>query len=78
MMPPMCEICEKDFDPDKEGALVYFKKTEESLAFERRAEEQGIVGHPPNAAWFCGDHIEVGKRLIHLPLDEALGIMRHV
>lgn len=77
MMPPECEICGKDFDPDDEGGLVYFKKTEECIQFEKRAEENGIVGHPPNAGWFCGEHVEAATKLIHLPLDEALGILRN-
>ena len=36
MMPPICEMCEKDFDPDEEGGLVYFRKTRESERFEKQ------------------------------------------
>jgi len=38
MMPPICEICSREFNPDKEGGLIYFKETEEGRAFERRAK----------------------------------------
>jgi hypothetical protein len=76
MMPPICEICEMDFDPDEGGALLYFRKTEESRKFERKAEETGMVGHPPNAGWFCGNHVKAAKQLIHLPLDEALRFLK--
>ena len=75
MRPPICDICGKSFDPDKEGELLYFKETEKSREFEKKAEEEGFVGHPPNAAWFCGEHLEHARKLSHLTLDEALEIL---
>ena len=75
-MPPRCEICQKDFDPDEEGALVYFRKTDTGEKFETEAKENGFVGHPGNAAWFCGEHIVAARELVHLTLDEAVGSMK--
>ena len=39
-MPPKWEICSKEFNPDKEGGLIYFKETEKGRAFERRAKTE--------------------------------------
>ena len=33
MRPPICEICDKEFDPDKESGLIDFKETSEGIAF---------------------------------------------
>jgi len=40
MMPPICEICSREFNPDKEGGLIYFKKTEKGKAFEEKAKKK--------------------------------------
>lgn len=72
MRPPICEICEKYFNPDEAGGLVYFKETEAGREFERKCREEGMVGHPPDAGWFCGEHVELAKNLKHLTIDEAL------
>ena len=72
MRPPICEICNKDFNPDREGGLLYFKKTPEGLEFDRRVEEEGIVGHPPYAGWFCGKHYPRAMKLTDMSLREAL------
>ncbi len=78
MKPPMCELCSSGFDlSDPElGDLLYFKKTASDKAWYKKAEEPGFVGHPPNAAWFCGDHIKKAKELLDFPLGEALQQMR--
>jgi len=72
MMPPICEICSREFDPDEEGGLIYFKETEDGRAFERRVKEEGITGHPPDAAWFCGLHYGEAEKLVHLTIDDAI------
>ena len=71
MRPPICEICDRDFDPHKEGGLIDFKETPEGRAFDKRVAEEGIVGHPPDTGWFCGDHIEQARELTHLTISEA-------
>jgi len=76
MMPPICEICSKRFDPDKEGGLVYFKETGNGREFDRRVAGEGITGHPPDALWFCGEHTEEAKRLSGMNAAEALRLMR--
>lgn len=74
MMPPICEICEKEFDPDQEGALLYFKKTEKGIEFDRKVE-LGMVGHPPYAAWFCGEHVEEARKHTGFTLEQAMARM---
>lgn len=76
MKPPICEICHREFNPDKEGGLVYFRQTKKGREFARRAEEEGITGHPPDAAWFCGSHSEEAKKLVHLTIGEAMEILK--
>ena len=78
MMPPICEICSKEFNPDKEGGLIYFKEAEKGRAFERRAKAEGITGHPPDAAWFCGLHYEEAKKLVHLKIGEAVKLLKNM
>jgi len=70
-MPPKWEICSKEFNPDKEGGLIYFKETEKGRAFERRAKVEKITGHPPDAAWFCGLHYKEAEKLLHLKMYNA-------
>ena len=72
VMPPICEICSREFEPDKEGGLIYFKETEKGRAFEEKAKEEKWSGHPPDAAWFCGDHYEEAEKLVHLTIDDAI------
>ena len=74
MRPPICAICDKEFDPDAE--LVTFKATEESREFDRRVREEGIVGHPPNREWFCRKHVEIAKKMMELTRSEALSKIR--
>ncbi len=75
MMPPRCEICDKEFDEG--GGLLVFRKTEEDKEYDRRAEgEPGFVGHPPYAAWFCPAHYGEAKKLTHLTLAEATDVLR--
>lgn len=76
MKPPICEICNKDFDPQKEGGLLYFKQTKEDKRFEKRMRKKGFDGHPTWATWFCGKHYRDAKELIYLPLSDALKKLR--
>lgn len=77
MQPPVCCIDSKDFDPDREGGLIEFKRTPEGEDFARQAaEEGGFTGHPPDCEWFCGKHEARARSLSHLTLVEAMAIMR--
>ena len=71
MRPPICCICHKRLDKD-EGGLIYFKKRLSDKKWDKRMEESGMVGHPPYAEWFCGDHYAKAKELKELIIDEAL------
>lgn len=76
MMPPCCRICKGDFDPGDGAGLVYFQKTESDHAWDRRMQEEGMVGHPPYAAWYCKTHFEAAEELSHLPRTEASAQLR--
>ena len=72
MRPPICEICDRDFNPDSRSGLLYFKETSEGREFDKRVSEEGITGHPPDAGWFCEEHYGKAKKLTYLTLSEAL------
>lgn len=80
MRPPMCDICDKRFDPfsDSEGGLVTFKVGEEDKEQLARLAQPGFVGHPPNQDWYCADHIQMANALSHLTIREARAEMRRL
>ena len=73
-MPPKCTRCGKEaIDyPNLEFDLIYFKPTEQDKIWEKRVEDEGLVGHPPNAYWFCAKHIEKAKKYESLHAQEAM------
>ncbi len=78
MRPPICEICSRSFNPDNEGGLLYFKKKPEGIAFDKRVEKEGIIGHPPYAGWFCGTHYKSAEEYTLLTINEAITKMRKI
>ncbi len=74
MKPPICTLCGKRLTA-KEGGLVYFQKVKEDIAWDRKAKDQGFVGHPPYCDWFCGRHFDQAKELQHLTRQQAFQIM---
>ena len=74
MKPPECTICNKRFFDG--GGLVYFSETSEDKKQNERLRQKDIVGHPPNAFWFCKDHIISARKLSDLTKTEALEILR--
>ena len=76
MKPPICRICDKKLADMDDGGLIYFKKRPSDIEWEKRMEEIGGVGHPPYADWFCKKHYEKAMELKHLPINEALKILR--
>ena len=76
MRPPICEICDQDFDINQEGGLLYFKETPKGKEFYRKSRDEGIVGHNPDAGWFCGKHYSHAKNMKHLPLREAINMIK--
>ena len=75
MKPPICYICDKRFKDD-EGGLIWFGKRKSDIEWQERMERNKSIGHPPWAAWFCGDHYEEAKKLNDLTIDKALQKLR--
>ncbi|MFX1380124.1 MAG: hypothetical protein ACFFA4_13640 [Promethearchaeota archaeon] len=76
MKPPICIICDKELVEKNGVGLIYFKKRPSDIEWEKRMEEIGGVGHPPNAEWFCKTHYDKANELKHLTIDKALKILR--
>ena len=72
MKPPICCICDEKLDNPDEGGLIYFKKRTSDKKWDKLMEENGMVGHPPYAEWFCGDHYAKARELKDLTIDKAL------
>ncbi len=60
--PPICEVCNERFGPN-DGVLVTCVGDDASVAFEKRAETPGFVGHPPNEGWFCARHATAAQHV---------------
>ncbi|MFX0106033.1 MAG: hypothetical protein ACFE75_11145 [Candidatus Hodarchaeota archaeon] len=73
--PPICRICDKKLEDIDDCGLIYFKKRQSDIEWEKRMEEIGGVAHPPYAEWFCKKHYEKANELKHLSIDEALRIL---
>ena len=71
MKPPICAICNKRFNL-QDGGLIYFSMRPSDYEWDKRREKSGKVGHPPYAAWFCGEHYEKAKELGNLKIDKAM------
>ena len=67
MMPPICGLCSKRFNPSEEGGTVRFANYE--------ALPDGVVGHPTGLVWFCGEHIEEAKSRSYMSSKEAIDEM---
>ena len=75
MKPPICIICKKRFDDMKKGGLIYFKETRADKEWKKRVEEEGLLGHPPYAEWFCEDHYQEALKLKDKTKVEAVSIL---
>lgn len=76
MRPPICAVCHARFGPD-DGGLVSFVMDDAARIFhQRRRDEPGFVGHPPEQEWFCGAHVEAARALVHLTRSDALSRLR--
>ena len=74
MKPPICSVCDKQFF--SEGGLIYFIETEDDKLNNKRLAQEGMVGHPSNAFWFCETHYEFAKSLSELTKHEAFQLIR--
>jgi len=72
MRPPICCICDKRLDSPDDGGLIYFKKRASDKEWEELMEKKNMVGHPPFAEWFCGDHYKKAFELKDLTIDKAI------
>jgi len=72
MKPPICEICDKRISDMENAGLVYFQKTKADEEWDRRVEEEGIIGHPPYADFFCKEHYILAKKYSKLPRGVAI------
>ena len=71
MRPPICRIWDKELAEKDDGGLIYFKKRQSDIEWEKRMEKIGGTGHPPYAEWFCKKHYQKANELKHLTIDEA-------
>ncbi len=69
MKPPICAVCHNRFFEG--GGLIYFVEDSDDKKFNKRFEQEGFVGHPSNAFWFCGLHYNKAKEVSHLTKKEA-------
>lgn len=76
MRPPVCAICNKKLE-EKEGGLLSFALTVSQVSENKRAAENGFIGHPEGLEWFCGKHYDKAKQLTSLPLREAIALIRN-
>ena len=60
----------------KKGGLIYFKETRADIEWKRRVKEEGLLGHPPYAEWFCEDHYQEALKLKDRTKAEAIRILR--
>jgi hypothetical protein len=72
MRPPLCAVCGVEEDCD----LVYFRKRKRDEAWQRRMERIKGTGHPPEAEWFCKEHIARARQLKHLTIGRGMVIIR--
>ena len=72
MRPPECYLCGKEENCD----LVYFKKRPSDIEWEKRMKEEGMVGHPPYAEWFCDLHVGEARALAGKPDDEVKKLLK--
>jgi len=72
MKPPICEICDRRITDRENAGLVYFQKTKADYEWDTKCEEEGLVGHPPYAEWFCTEHHPLAKKYCKLPRGVAL------
>ncbi len=61
MRPPICAICDKDFEINERAGLVSFETTADDEKWYKKASEPGFVGHPPNQDWFCAEHYQAAQ-----------------
>ena len=79
MRPPICDICDNDFDFSVDNCgLIYFKKRQSDIEWDKKMEEGDMAGHPPYARWFCPEHYKKAKELEKLTVDKAMAQLKEI
>ncbi|MCJ7650692.1 MAG: hypothetical protein MUP85_18940 [Candidatus Lokiarchaeota archaeon] len=78
MKPPICCICHNRLKDMDKSRLIYFKETEADKKWKKRMEDEGMVGHPPYAEWFCEEHYQEAYRLKEKSKSNALKILKEI
>jgi len=60
------------------GGLIYFKETKADKKWKKKMEEEGMVGHPPYAEWFCEEHYQEAYKLKEKSKSDALKILKEI
>lgn len=81
MKPPVCAVCNREFDPAEEGGTVSFQRPDDPRSGDHldpaEVRRRGPpTGHPPHVEWLCGDHHAAAGALTHLTKAEALERIR--
>ena len=75
--PPDCVICGKKMDEINGGNVIWFKKSQSDLNWDKWQEENDFPeDHPPYGQIFCSKHVKAAEELSHLTYGEALGILK--
>jgi len=74
MKPPICAICHDKFFEG--GGIIYFKVDADDELFNKRFEQEGFIGHPSNAFWFCEKHFAKAKEVEHLTKKLAMNHLK--
>ncbi len=77
MRPPICAICQQFANNDTNSGLLRFKLSEADIAFNKKFEEPGFVGHKKGTEWFCAAHYDLAKKYTYLHLSEALSRIKN-
>ncbi|MHA2288958.1 MAG: hypothetical protein ACXABG_09230 [Promethearchaeota archaeon] len=75
MKPPICCICDKNLEYPDDGGLIYFNKRPSDKKWDKIMKENGMIGHPPYAEWFCRNHFGKANKLKDLPIDKAMKLL---
>lgn len=62
MRPPECAVCGAD-EPSESFSLVTCVATPADVEWREQAAREGLVGHPPDTGWFCGNHADAAREL---------------
>ena len=73
MMPPDCWLCDRGRETGDDCELIYFARTASDQEWhDWAASPAGIPDHPPDCGWFCDDHVETARSLVHCDLTSAM------